>query len=121
MILSLVATWIVPSGAFDTLPTESGIDVVEPGSFQTFDEKEYLPVTSLLTVVPRAFADAQGIIFFVLIIGGVLAVVRETGAIDSILGELIERYGASLGRLRSEEHSSELQSGGHLVCRLFLG
>ena len=99
MILSLVATWIVPSGAFDTLPTESGIDVVEPGSFQTFDEKEYLPVTSLLTVVPRAFADAQGIIFFVLIIGGALAIVRETGVIDAILGKLIERYGASPGPL----------------------
>src|SRR5690625_7697949 len=99
MILSLVATWIVPSGAFDTLPTESGIDVVEPGSFQTFDEKEYLPVTSLLTVVPRAFADAQVIIFFGFIIGGALAVVRETGAIDAILGKLSERYGASPGPL----------------------
>src|SRR5690625_6346883 len=99
MILSLVATWIVPSGAFDTLPTESGIDVVEPGSFQTFDEKEYLPVTSLLTVVPRAFADAQGIIFFVLIIGGAVAVVRETGAIGAVLGKLIERDGARPGPL----------------------
>lgn len=99
MILSLVATWIVPSGAFDTVPTESGIDVVEPGSFQTFEDKEYLPVTSLLTVVPRAFADAQGIIFFVFIIGGALAVVRETGAIDALLGKLIERFGSSPGPL----------------------
>lgn len=99
MLISLVATWIVPSGAFDTIPTESGIDVVEPGSFQTFEEKEYLPVTSLLTVVPRAFADAQGIIFFVLIIGGALAVVRETGAIDALLGKLISRYGSRPGPL----------------------
>jgi len=50
-------------------------------------------VTALFTVVPRAFGDAQGIIFFVLIIGGALAVVRESGAIDALLGKTLDKFG----------------------------
>src|SRR5690625_5733958 len=32
----------------------------------------------------------------------------------------IERFLSSIDKLRSEEHTSELQSRGHLVCRLLL-
>src|SRR5207253_8890481 len=32
----------------------------------------------------------------------------------------IDRLGCDLKRFRSEEHTSELQSRGHLVCRLLL-
>ncbi len=99
MAAALVLTWIVPSGEFSTQPNELGRDVVIPGTFEPFEEKEYLPATSLFTVVPRAFADAQGIIFFVLIIGGALAVVRETGAIDALLGKLLTTFGNRPGPL----------------------
>src|SRR5258708_29380753 len=37
------------------------------------------------------------------------------GAVD-----LVERGSAGLDKIRSEEHTSELQSPGHLVCRLLL-
>jgi uncharacterized ion transporter superfamily protein YfcC len=93
MAAALVLTWILPSGGFITEINEYGREVVIPGSFEISEEKEYLPPTSLFTVVPRAFADAQGIIFFVLIIGGALAVVRETGAIDALLGKLAVKFG----------------------------
>src|SRR5690625_5880465 len=33
---------------------------------------------------------------------------------------LLDRFGAVPDRQRSEEHTSELQSRGHLVCRLLL-
>lgn len=93
MVVSLALTWVIPSGEFDTEINESGIEVIVPGSFETYDEKQYLSPFSLLTVVPRAFADAQGIIFFVLIIGGALAVVRKTGAIDAMLSRMVDRFG----------------------------
>jgi uncharacterized ion transporter superfamily protein YfcC len=99
MAAALLLTWIVPSGEFDTEVNELGREVVLPGTFEASDEKEYLPATSLFTVVPRAFADAQGIIFFVLIIGGALAVVRESGAIDALLGKTLNRFGGRPGPL----------------------
>jgi uncharacterized ion transporter superfamily protein YfcC len=93
MMVALALTWVLPSGQFETEFTEEGREVVVPGTFTEYEEKEMLSPLSLFTVVPRAFADAQGIIFFVLIIGGALAVVRETGAIDAYLGVLIDKFG----------------------------
>ncbi|HMB41916.1 MAG TPA: TIGR00366 family protein [Balneolaceae bacterium] len=93
MGISLIATWIIPSGSFSTQQNDLGRDVVIPGTFEAEPQKEYLPVTALFTVVPRAFGDAQGIIFFVLIIGGALAVVRESGAIDALLGKTLRTFG----------------------------
>ncbi|TVR15553.1 MAG: YfcC family protein [Balneolaceae bacterium] len=99
MAAALILTWILPSGEFSTEENEFGREVVIPGTFEAFDEKEYLHPTSIFTVVPRAFADAQGIIFFVLIIGGALAVVRQTGAIDALLGKMITTFGNVPGPL----------------------
>jgi len=93
MMFALALTWVIPSGEFQTEMTEQGREVVVPGTFTEVEDKEMLSPLSLFTVVPRALADAQGIIFFVLIIGGALAVVRETGAIDALLGKMINRYG----------------------------
>jgi uncharacterized ion transporter superfamily protein YfcC len=94
MVLSLVITWIVPSGSFETTLNEHGQEIVVPGTYSEISEKEYLNPLSLFTVVPRAMGDAQAIIFFVLIIGGAIKVIRETGAIDAFLGSLIRRYGS---------------------------
>ena len=94
MAFALVLTWLIPSGEFQTEVNEQGIEVVAPGSFTEVEEKVYLSPLALFTVVPRAFADAQGIIFFVLIIGGALAVVRQTGAIDALLGKMVKNFGS---------------------------
>lgn len=92
MAAALLLTWIVPSGEFETTINEQGQEVIMPGSF-TEKEKDWLSPIALLTVVPRALSDAQGIIFFVLIVGGALAVVRETGAIDAFLGKMVTKFG----------------------------
>lgn len=99
MAAALILTWILPSGEFASEENESGIEVVIPGSFEVTADKEYLSPIALFTVVPRAFADAQGIIFFVLIIGGALAVVRKSGAIDAILGKIVIHFGTKPGPL----------------------
>jgi len=94
MVVSLVLTWVVPSGEFERTVTETGREVVEPGTYTEIGEKEYLTPLALLTVVPRALADAQGIIFFVLIIGGSIKVIRDTGSIDALLGRIVQRFGS---------------------------
>ncbi len=93
MILALFATWIIPQGQFETSVNEQGREMVVPGSYEVNEEHEYLGPLFLFTAIPRAFADAQGIIFFLFIIGGVLAVIRQTGTIDALLGSLLERMG----------------------------
>lgn len=99
MVAALVATWVVPQGSFDTEVTETGREAVVPGTFEVAAERELLNPWELFRAVPRAFSDAQDIIFFLFIIGGVLAIIRATGAIDALLGRLLERFGRRPGAL----------------------
>ena len=93
MAFALVLTWLVPSGQFEMTTNEMGQEVVVPGTFSEVEEKEYLSPAALFTVIPRALGEAQGIIFFVLIIGGSIKVIRDTGAIDAVLGVIIRNFG----------------------------
>lgn len=96
MVAALVATWILPPGQFDTV--EGGRAVV-PGTYAVVEDARTLTPLDLFTVVPRALADAHEIIFFVLLVGGVLAVIRRTGAIDAFLGTMLTRFGDRVGVL----------------------
>ncbi|NKI34734.1 YfcC family protein [Wenzhouxiangella sp. XN79A] len=89
MMAALVATWLVPQGFFAENP-ETGR--VMPGSYEVVAEREVLSPLALFTAIPRAFVDAGPIIFFLFIIGGVLAMIRATGTIDALLGRLLERF-----------------------------
>ncbi len=93
MVVAVASTWVIPAGSFETTETAEGRTVVVPGTYERADDAGRLGPTALFTVVPRAFGDTQGIIFFVLIVGGALAVVRATGAIDAGLARLIDRFG----------------------------
>ncbi len=93
MAFALILTWLVPSGHFEMTTNEMGQEVVIPETFTEVEEKKYLSPVALFTVIPRALGDAQGIIFFVLIIGGSIKVIRDTGAIDAVLGVIIRNYG----------------------------
>jgi uncharacterized ion transporter superfamily protein YfcC len=99
MIVALVATWLLPQGAYETVLGEQGRRLVVPGTYTLADERVVLPPWTLLTAVPRAMADAQAIIFFLLIVGGALAVLRATGTIDALLGWILRRVGHSPGLL----------------------
>ncbi|MCH8493860.1 MAG: TIGR00366 family protein [Idiomarina sp.] len=91
MIVAMFATWIVPQGFFQTVLNEANREVVVPGTFTLVEERQYLTPWQLLTAVPRAFAAAQDIIFFVFIVGGVLAIARRTGTVDALIGNLLEK------------------------------
>ncbi|ATC94446.1 YfcC family protein [Pseudoalteromonas tunicata] len=99
MVTALIATWLVPQGFFDTTLSESGRQMVVAGTYQTVSERQYLTPWDLLTAIPRAFAAAQDVIFFVLIVGGVLSIARATGTVDALIGRLLERHGSAPQRL----------------------
>lgn len=92
MVAALVLTWIIPQGAYET-DLVNGREIVLPGTYEIAAEHQFMNPVELFTAIPRAFADAQGIIFFLFIIGGVLAIIRKTGTIDGLLGRLLENLG----------------------------
>ncbi len=94
MVLALASTYLLPQGQFERTTDDHGHSVVVPGSFHTLEQKEMLKPWHIFTVIPRAFEETQGIIFFIFIIGGALAVIRATGVIDAFMGRLIQKYGS---------------------------
>lgn len=94
MVLALLFTYILPQGSFEMVENEHGRSVVVPDSYEKNPEKTWMSVLSLFTVLPRAFADSQDIIFFIFIIGGALAVIKSTGMIDAFLGKMLEKFSA---------------------------
>ncbi|AOT08287.1 YfcC family protein [Pseudoalteromonas luteoviolacea] len=99
MVVALLATWVVPQGFFETSVTESGRQIVVAGTYQLVEQKQYLTPWDLLTAIPKAFAQAQDVIFFVLIVGGVLSIARATGTVDALIGRLLEKHGTKPQRL----------------------
>jgi len=93
MVVALITTYILPQGQYQTTVSEHGRSVVVPGSYEQLDERVNLKPWALFTVVPKALEDAQGVIFFIFIIGGALAVVKSTGTIDAMLGKLLNKFG----------------------------
>ncbi len=99
MIAALVMTWVLPAGSFQTEINDAGREVVIAGTFTVIEDQPKLSPLAVFTSIPRALAQAQGIIFFVLLIGGALAVIRDTGAIDALLGRAVVRFGSAPGLL----------------------
>lgn len=93
LVLAWLLTLILPAGSFDVAINEHGREVVVPGTFHALPEALAPSFWSLFTVIPRGLEAAQGIIFFVFIIGGALAVVRATGALDAALAGVLRRFG----------------------------
>ena len=84
IVLAQVTTYVLPTGEFD----RAGRQVI-PGTYHLV-EADRLPLHTFLTAIPAGLAAAQDIIFFVFVIGGVIAVVRATGAIDALIGAAIQ-------------------------------
>lgn len=92
MIAALVMTWVLPAGSFEMQPNEAGRMMVVPGTYAQIEDAPTLAPWHLLSVVPRAMASAADVIFFVFLIGGVLGVVRSTGAIDAAIGGMLDHF-----------------------------
>lgn len=84
------ATVVLPPG---TTRMTTG-RLVKDGTYHHVDA-EPLPWHAALTRIPVGMEKAADIIFFVLIVGGVIAVIRGTGAIDALIGTAISRLGDS--------------------------
>lgn len=65
---------------------------VVPGSYHTLGDAPPLPWYTALLSIPKGLEEAQDVIFFVFLIGGVIAILRATGAIDALIGATLRRF-----------------------------
>ncbi|MGV7209420.1 YfcC family protein [Oxalobacteraceae bacterium A2-2] len=92
IILALIAlaTWLVPGGKYDT-HLVNGKQLVDPATFHYVDSKPQ-GLAALMMAPIKGFHEAALIIGFVLIVGGVFAVLQKTEAIDSLIKSLARAH-----------------------------
>jgi uncharacterized ion transporter superfamily protein YfcC len=93
IVVAQILTWVLPQGSYERVENAEGREEVVADSFTPLDEAERLPAWAFLTSVPRGFAAAGDIIFFVFLIGGAFGVFRATGSADALIGRLLEKLG----------------------------
>lgn len=97
IILAQVLVYVIPQGTFERQPYPENPDrsMVVAGSFETTAPEQQVNIHPLhfLLAVPKGFAAAQDIIFLVFITGGVIAILRASGAIDAVLHKAVVKFG----------------------------
>ncbi|MBW2527648.1 MAG: YfcC family protein [Deltaproteobacteria bacterium] len=87
--LAQVATYLLPTGEY----VRQGSRVVA-GSYRQVDAPP-LEVFTFLTAIPKGLRSAADVIFFVFIVGGVMGILRASGALDAMLNAAIRRLGGN--------------------------
>ncbi|WP_406732884.1 YfcC family protein [Vibrio scophthalmi] len=97
-VLMAILTWIVPAGQYQMVANETlGKMVPLVGSYQSIDANPQGLIDILMAPIQGFYdptnyaARAIDVALFVLVIGGFLAVVTETGAIDAGIGGTMKR------------------------------
>ena len=99
IVIAQLLSYVVPHGEFERVPLPEQGDrlAVVPGTYDVLGpgEREVLPPWHFLLAISDGFSSAQAIIFLIFLVGGVIAVLRKTGAIDAALHGAVERLGKS--------------------------
>lgn len=89
VLLASAATYIVPAGSFER-ETVDDITQAVPGSY-TSAESNPAGIMDIFTAIPVGMVESANIIFLIFIIGGVVALIESTGAIDNSINKLIDK------------------------------
>jgi uncharacterized ion transporter superfamily protein YfcC len=99
IVIAQLLAYAVPQGTFERQAYQGNESrqMVVDGTFEyvSADEQVTLQPWFFLTAIPQGFAAAQDVIFLIFIAGGVIAILRKSGAIDAVLHKSVEKLGAS--------------------------
>ena len=91
--VAALCTWILPGGAFErAVDPASGAELVVPGTY-TVAEKNPIGFMDFLMSFTKGMQASGGVIFFLLIVGGMFEVIQSTGAIDAGIANLVKALG----------------------------
>ncbi len=111
LAVAIALTWILPSGEYQRKGSSETAPVV-PGTFVQLDKtlsvdallarpakkEEVSPVSpgAMITMIPAGLAKSSGLIFMILLLGGMFGVFRSSGALDAGIEGLLALTGGRL-------------------------
>ena len=98
IVVAQLLAYAVPQGNFERQAYQGNESrqMVVDGTFEyaSANEQVSLQPWYFLMAIPQGFAAAQDVIFLIFIAGGVIAILRKSGAIDVVLHKSVEKLGA---------------------------
>lgn len=93
IIIFLVAilTWFVPAGAYQYVDESAAVLEPVPGTYERIESNPQ-GLWEALSAPIQGFFDAVDIILFLLVIGGFLGLVTDTGAIGAGIGSVVSQF-----------------------------
>ena len=99
IVLAQLLVYVIPQGQFEREPYPNNPDrsMVVPDTYSvaTTDSRVDIAPWYFLLAVPKGMAARSGHHFLIFIAGGVIAILRKTGAIDALLHRAVARLGGS--------------------------
>lgn len=99
IVFAQLLSYVVPQGKFETQahPDYPDREMVVAGTFAPVatDDQITMPPWQFLLSITKGMADAQDIIILIFLVGGVIGVLRKTGAIDAALNRAVVHLGKS--------------------------
>jgi len=99
IIVAQLLSYVVPQGQFETQPYPDNPDrsMVVAGTYAPVAaaDEVTMPPWYFLLAITNGLADAQDIIFLIFLVGGVIEILRRSGAIDAALHKAVARLGHS--------------------------
>ena len=99
IVFAQLLSYAIPHGQFERAPSADDPSrmVVVDGTYtqMSADESVTLAPWHFLMAITKGLESAQGIIFLIFLVGGVIEVLRRTGAIDAALHGAVDRLGKS--------------------------
>ncbi len=97
IIFAQLLAYVVPQGQFERtpVPDNPSREMVVAGTYEPVaaEDEVTLAPWHFLEGITKGLADAQAIIFLIFIVGGVIEILRRTGAIDAALHRSVSRLG----------------------------
>jgi len=81
-----VLTYLIPAGQYDMMEVD-GREVVDSATYHQIEQTPVTPM-GMLTSITRGLQESAQIIFFIFIVGGAIAVIQSTGAIEAAIGKV---------------------------------
>ena len=92
ILVTALLTWFVPAGKYQyTMNTEIGREVPIPGTYSRI-EQQAQGLWDVLQAPVQGFYESKDIVLFIFIIGGFLALILQSGALDAGIYATIKRY-----------------------------
>ena len=99
IVIAQLMSYVITQGTFERapFPDNPSRTMVVAGTYSPVaaEDAVTLPAWHFLIGITKGLADAQDIIFLIFIVGGVIEVLRRTGAIDAALHGAVARLGHS--------------------------